>query len=395
MSSAGSCPSCGAGLGEPFLEIRDVPVECNLLSESAEAARAVPRGDIRLALCPRCGLITNSSFDPSLAQYDSRYENSLWSSPTFAAYAKALIDRLIERYDIRGKRVLGVGSGRGEFLNALCEAGDNEALGFDPSYNLEEGLPGSHVHMVPDYFRALYADIDADLVVCRHVLEHVSDPAGLARLIRHTLSDGGVAHVEVPNGAYMLRTDSVWDVIYEHPHYFVEGALTGLFRGTGFRIEHVYTGYGDQYLGLEAAPDPQPPARHELAPDEVEGLEVAAERFGSAYRTTITTWANRLATWKRAGARVAVWGMGSKGVMFLNAVPGAASIEALVDINPRKQGRYVAGTGQRIAAPHELAERDADVVIIMNPLYRQEIAGSLDALGVHADVIPAARSTAA
>jgi hypothetical protein len=87
--------------------------------------------------------------------------------------------------------------------------------------------------------------------------------------------------------------------------------------------------------------------------------------------------------------------MGSKGVMFLNAVPGAASIEALVDINPRKQGRYVAGTGQRIAAPHELAERDADVVIIMNPLYRQEIAGSLDALGVHADVIPAARSTAA
>jgi len=92
---------------------------------------------------------------------------------------------------------------------------------------------------------------------------------------------------------------------------------------------------------------------------------------------------------------VAVWGMGSKGVTFLNTVPGAASIETVVDINPRKQGHHVAGTGQRILTPEQLAELGADVVIAMNPLYREEIGGDLEALGIHADVVLAGRGTAA
>jgi SAM-dependent methyltransferase len=389
------CPACGENQAKSFLEVRDVPVECNLLLDSEAEARAVPRGDIALALCGRCGLISNHRFDPGLATYDTSYENSLWSSPTFAAYADALIDRLIERYDIRGKRILGVGSGRGEFLAELCERGANEALGFDPAYDLAEGLPGPHVHVVPDYFRERYAEIGADVVICRHVLEHLEDPAGLLRLIHKTLEGrGGMAYIEVPNAAYMLQVESVWDVIYEHPHYFVEEALTGIARRSGLRVEHVFAGYGDQYLGMEAVPDAGTSA-DDLSREAAAALEDATERFADSYRSTIASWRERLADWSRRGHRVVLWGAGSKGVMFLNSVPEAGWIEGVVDINPRKQGHHVAGTGQRIITPEELAERGADVVIAMNPLYRQEIGGSLDALGVHADVILAAPSTAA
>jgi SAM-dependent methyltransferase len=396
MNATATCPACGGNDARSFLEVPGVPVECNLLLDSETAARSQPRGDIALALCRRCGMIWNTRFDPGLERYDVRYENSLWSSPTFAAYAEALIDRLIERYDIRGKRVLGIGSGRGEFLAELCQRGDNEALGFDPAYDLTEGLPGSHVHVVPDFFRDRYAEIRADVVICRHVLEHLEDPAGLLRLIHRTLEGrpGGMTYIEVPNAAYMLRSESVWDVIYEHPHYFVEEALAGLARRSGLRVEHVFAGYGDQYLGMEAVPD-EGTSADDLSGEAVAVLEDATERFADSYRSTIDSWGKRLADWSRSGRRLVLWGAGSKGVMFLNSVPEAGSIEGVVDINPRKQGHHVAGTGQRIIAPEELADRGADVVIAMNPLYREEIGGSLDALGVHANVVLAAPSAAA
>jgi SAM-dependent methyltransferase len=376
------CVACGGLDLRPFLEIDDVPVECNLLLASEEEARTVPRGDIQLALCRGCGLIWNLRFDPGLASYDTRYENSLWSSPTFADYARALIDRLIDQYDIRGKRVLSIGSGRAEFLTMLCERGGNQGLGFDPAYDLAAGLPGPHVHMVRDYFRDRYAEIEADLVICRHVLEHLSDPAGLLRLVRRTLTGrtGALTHFEVPSGAHMLRTGSIWDVIYEHPSYFTESSLTGLFRRTGFRVEHVYTGYGDQYIGLEAVPEEGSPTTATLRAVAVGALEGAVRRFRGTYRSTIDAWADRLAGWSRSGHRVVVWGAGSKGIMFLNTVPGAEAIEAIVDLNPRKQGHHAAGTGHPIVGPEWLRGRPIDVILVMNPLYRDEILATLEAV---------------
>jgi hypothetical protein len=83
---------------------------------------------------------------------------------------------------------------------------------------------------------------------------------------------------------------------------------------------------------------------------------------------------------------VALWGAGAKGVTFLNVVPGGADIEPVVDLNPRKQGTFVPGTGQRVVAPGALAGQPLDEVWILNPLYRREIESQLRELGVGADV---------
>ena len=73
--------------------------------------------------------------------------------------------------------------------------------------------------------------------------------------------------------------------------------------------------------------------------------------------------------------------------MFLNAVNSCASfIEHVVDINPRKHGKYVAGTGQSIVGPSELKEIKPDVILIMNPVYRDEIANQLTEIGIAANI---------
>jgi hypothetical protein len=81
------------------------------------------------------------------------------------------------------------------------------------------------------------------------------------------------------------------------------------------------------------------------------------------------------------GERVVVWGAGSKGVTFLNTFKDQNLIEYAVDINPRKQGMYIPGTGQKIVSPFFLSEYQPSVIIVMNPIYQDEIEKSLDSLG--------------
>jgi len=88
------------------------------------------------------------------------------------------------------------------------------------------------------------------------------------------------------------------------------------------------------------------------------------------------------------GQLAVVWGAGSKGVSFLNALKDL-QIEYVVDINPRKQGMYIPGTGQQIVRPEFLRDYQPDVIVVMNPVYRREIRKLTKKLGLTAKLISA------
>ena len=94
--------------------------------------------------------------------------------------------------------------------------------------------------------------------------------------------------------------------------------------------------------------------------------------FGEHLRELVRTWGARLGELVDAGP-VAVWGAGSKGVSFLNLVAGGRDVSYVVDVNPNKAGLYIPGTGQIVVAPDELEGRELATVLVMNPLYVDEI----------------------
>lgn len=116
---------------------------------------------------------------------------------------------------------------------------------------------------------------------------------------------------------------------------------------------------------------------------------LAGDVAGFAERVieAIGHWKDVLAGLAAAGRRAVVWGAGSKGVGFLTNVGTRDEIPYVVDINPFKQGRYMAGTGQLIVAPEFLEQHPPDLVIVMNPVYLDEIRQSLDAMGVDAELV--------
>jgi SAM-dependent methyltransferase len=380
----GSCPVCGRRDLTPVLALAGVPVFCNVAWATREEALAAPRGDISLRFCGHCGMIHNAAFDPQLLRYSPGYENSLHFSPAFREFARALAERLMARYDVLGKRIVDIGCGKGEFLELLCsDATGNRGVGFDPSYAGQAREDGERLTFVRDYYSETHAATPADLICCRHVLEHLEAPRELLSTLAGT---SAVVYFEVPDGDYMLREVAGWDVIYEHASYFTASALRYLFEDFGFEALDVGSSFGGQYLYLEAAR-----AGNGRAPREPVGavtqLGPLVDRFARLYAEKVEAWAGRLAELDAQGRRIAVWGAGSKGVTFLNVVPGAGGIDLVIDVNERKQGRFVPGTGHEIQGHEAVRDHAPDVVLVMNRLYVREIRRTLRRLDVRADVL--------
>lgn len=75
----------------------------------------------------------NAAFSSEKTEYCLDYENSLFFSETYRTYATSLATELIERFDLHGRRIVEIGCGSGDFLKLLCEKGENDGIGFDPS----------------------------------------------------------------------------------------------------------------------------------------------------------------------------------------------------------------------------------------------------------------------
>jgi SAM-dependent methyltransferase len=395
LDAVASCPACGAHGLEIFHEEASVPSHsCLLLDDEAEA-RDFPRGRIRLGLCTACGFITNTAFDPSLSAYSARYEETQGFSERFQMFASDLAKRWVEEYDLHDKTVLEIGCGKGEFLVHMVEHGVGRGIGIDPGVNPAriESEKADRLEWIPDLFSEKYAGIQADAIVCRHTLEHISPVADFLALIRRTIGDrlDAVVLFELPDVLRVLRETAFWDVYYEHCSYFSIGSLIRLFRRCGFDVVSVGLEYDGQYIVLEARPvgaGAQAGSAKLEGEDDLAELSAAAAEFERSYTAAIDDWRNKLHAAAADGKRAVVWGGGSKGVAFLSAVGPEAGIEHVVDINPFKHDKFMAGGGQRVVGPELLLDQPADIVVVMNPIYCDEIQGTLDELGSKAELWP-------
>ena len=385
------CPVCQKSNGEIFLEMAEVPVHCNLLWSAKADAVDAPRGSIQLTFCPDCGFIFNAAFDPELMEYSQTYENSLHFSPRFQNYAESLAKDLINRHKLKGKQIIDIGCGKGDFLKLLCKLGGNTGVGFDPSYEPELNKIGEEekkITFVQDFYSEVYSDYQADLICCRHVLEHIQFPRNFLSVVRRAIGNRVATGVlfEVPNVIFTLRDLGIWDIIYEHCNYFSRFSLHHLFSACEFERIATKETFNEQFITLEAFPAS---SRHDCDEVNADGIEEVAglvDAFGEKYRLKVEEWSEFLTRAATKGQRLVVWGSGSKGVTFLNTLQTHNQIEYVVDINPRKQGNYVAGTGQKIVPPEFLLEYQPDVIVIMNSVYKSEIKELCKQLGLSAEM---------
>ena len=373
------CPACGASGLDLFHTQDGLPTNSCLLVDDEAEALVFPTGSLRLVVCPSCGFISNSAFDPSLAEYSERYEETQAFSPHFQEFARGLAADWVDRHGLAGGTVVEIGCGKGEFLVMMADAGIGAGVGIDPGVHPEriDARWDRTLTWVADKFDDRFGPIEADAVVCRHTLEHIGPVGDFVRRVRAAIRDrlDTVVLFELPDTTRVLDEVAFWDVYYEHCSYFTAGSLARLFADNGFVVEDVRYAYDDQYLLLEARPSAGPGGG--WSKDDVAETVAGVDRFATGFTGITRDWTGRMQALADAGGSTVIWGGGSKGVAFLNVVD--APIAAAVDINPHKQGKYMAGTGHRVIAPAELVAIDPSLVVAMNPVYLDEISAELHA----------------
>ncbi len=325
-------------------EASDFPVFQNRMYDSAEEARACPRGQIRLVEDMGSGLVRNAAFDASLMQYDAAYQNEQANSAPFRAHLEQAAGLIRETMS---DRLIEVGCGKGTFLEMLAERGA-EITGFDPAYE------GDDPRIRKVYFEPGLGLGGADLVL-RHVLEHIEDPVRFLRRLAEANGGGGLIYIEVPCFDWICRNRAWFDIFYEHVNYFRLSDFRRIFG----RVVAAGHCFGGQYLQVvgdlatlrEPVRDPQDPVA--FPADFTAGLEAA--------HTT---------------PHDVIWGGASKGVIYaLLRERAGRPVTGVIDINPAKQGRYLAGTGLRVHSPDDLLPTlpPEARILIMNPNYSDEI----------------------
>ena len=365
------CPVCGSGDGLVFLSRKNMPVHQHILHRSEKEARAAARGDLSMTACPYCGFVYNAAFDPGLLAYGREYDNDQSLSPAFKVHLTDRADRVSKALSTDGPKVLEVGCGKGHFLKILGEMRpDLTGTGFDPSYIDEESALGGRLAFHRRFFNGEKEGLLADAVICRHVIEHIREPIGFLASLGAALSENPASalFLETPDVDWILKNRVIWDFFYEHCSLFSAGSLGFALGRCGLSVSAHEAVFGGQYLWMEAGRGgAENPARG--------GAETTlrlAEGFSEALPGILAEWAEKIEKHAKSGP-VGLWGAGAKGVTFVNLIdPEGLLIDCLVDINPAKQGCFVAGTGHPIVDVATAARRGVRTLILMNPEYRAE-----------------------
>lgn len=223
-----SCPLCGS----------------NRATEVYRASVALPNlsiADYPLALgaCAVCGFVFQTSayapgYDELMQKTYAGFDvNRVFPFPERSAKNLEPLDMLLRHLPPdRPLSVLEIGSNRGDLLYLLREKRPRyNVLGLEPSQFSDLSVPTIHGMFRPGLFSSRF-----DVVIMKHVLEHLKDPRGCISTIETLVPEGGILYIEVPDLDLSLDY-RVEDFIPDHVGYYTRHTLSRLLEAGFSQID--------------------------------------------------------------------------------------------------------------------------------------------------------------
>lgn len=246
------CPLCGAAGPHP-VKLRVTHASPFNPGRSASCNAAVVR-------CPHCGLfrLDPRPDDRSLSSLQrgglgdaASQVGSVECGNANPDYPPMLSRRLSDAgFPSAGGRLLDVGCGGGDLLDAVATELYAEATGIDVDDTVLRRARDAYPART--WVRASIDDAgiaagSVDAVTMIHVLEHLADPVGSLVTIRSWLRPGGLLALEVPNGEFYFSR--FYSVLLESPKPLLAAAL----RAAGRRVPFTARGFYPFHLTLFGA----------------------------------------------------------------------------------------------------------------------------------------------
>lgn len=330
------CPVCRSTSTYTFYYVGKRPLSVSALQPTAHQSVNLPSYPIDMAVCDVCTHVFNAAFDPSVDQYSGDGCTMYNAGEAWAAH----VDRVVEYAEqIPRGRVVEIGAGDGEFLARLS----GPKIAYEPSSDAEK-IDAKGIECIQRYYIPGQGPInDGDLIIMRHVLEHIHQPAEFLDAVATSYRDSGFTAdmlIEVPCCEKAIKQCRVEDWTYEHPNHFTQASLRALFMLTGLEVVRLVTTYDSEVL-------------------------LAHVRIRSTYHASgvITSFQGVRHIKTSLPEYVIFWGGAGKSTMILHEY--AVESDRVVDSDERKWGKYVPGLSLKIESP-DIIKEYSHVIITTN-----------------------------
>ena len=373
------CPACSYNVSVPFLSAQPQPLATLGWPASADDARAMKRLPADFVCCVQCGHVFNPDFSYAEVPYSEKpnrmfNRGSVWSGFLRDTH-KAILSRLPEQ-----PVVVEIGHGDGSFLAALADSlPAGQFIGFDP-----HGVSSDQaaIEFRPELFvpELHFAELEPDIVISRHVLEHLISPLSFLQRLSFAATSLGrkpLAYFETPCIDRVLETGRTVDFYYEHSSQFSTASFTRMLQSCDADILKIGHGYDREvvfayvYLGA---------GRGQL------DIAAAAANFHRQSNAALRKIRGQLETLLDAGKSIVVWGGTGKSAAFIGRYAlDARRFPVVVDSDPDKAGTYVPGTGQEIRFRDYLLENPADIILIPPQWRARDISYEIAETGIQVE----------
>lgn len=367
------CHTCNSSEIYKTVQYKNIPVMQSIIYKTLNDAQNCRVGDINIYICKNCGSVFNKTFSPESLQYTVGYENSQDYSDTFFKHLSDIKSYIMKSTN-NPKSILEIGCGKGKFLKLLANETDASCYGYDPSYLGKEEILNGRVKFIKRYFEETDVNKKHDIVIMRHVIEHINNPLVMLNMIYKAMNDDGILYIETPNLEWILKNKVIFDFTYEHCNYFTLDTIKELLAMSKLNIVDERLTFGEQYISIIVRKSDILKLNHYNEKEILKNkLLNDLYKFEDYKNKAITDINKQLMEIKKNG-NCCFWGSAGKGVMCCNMFDEFCKyISCVVDINPNKQGGYIAHTGHPIIAPEQLIQFDIKSVFVTNSNYYDEI----------------------
>jgi len=206
----------------------------------------------------------------------------------------------------------------------------------------------------------------ANLVICRYLIEHSTDPVASLQGFRHLMVEDGLLYIEVPDSSKFLSVLDYSFIWEEHICYFTEDTFRTCAQKAGYEIVQFIRFPGELedalVFLLRATKQLRYQKTNSLDRKNSEKFTRYRDKFENVKQHYLTSLNGITADGVK---KVAIFGAGHQSIMFVNALGLAHQFSYAVDDAPEKIGCLIPGTSIPIVpSEHFLTDKSIELCLL-------------------------------
>lgn len=357
------CILCGNKfVGEPVFVCHDMPATAQELLTEDNLENDHPM-DLELYQCQKCGLV---QFNCEPVEY---YKDSTRAAERSAGLTKLRQEDykyFIEKYNLYEKKIIEIGAGKGGYLRTLKDMKEYKIKEYGIEHNKEYVRIANEIEGVnvfcgdPEDSDLKLPGAPYDAFMSFSYLARLVKPNDMLKQVDRNLLEGGLGYIMVPSMEHLLEKNGFFDVSRDLMAYYSIDTLKLLFEKNNFDVLECGEKL-DYYIYIIVK----------------KRKKIDLKSKWSFSKNLILELQKFVFKEKKEDRKVAVWCAGHFAFTVLSTSKIGNNVSYIIDNAKFKQGYYAPGSKVPIVGVEHYKEEPVDTIIILGPIYVDEIVSEI------------------